>query len=374
MSGTTLKTAHNQWANRPADQRFKSLDELMAAMSRRRMHSRAQDVNVQKLHLEASDEGIIVNGETTPSEPSNWAFGQLASTVGAPATYLRRLSPGLAVDCLREGIVKDPEKDRKVKLMRLESDEEGSILQAVTSPTYGRIWDADVVKSAQNIVEQTGGRFYNPKAWPVGPDGRTRMGVGEPEPGGLYASDRDVFMFLIDGGSMFDVGPRAQLNRGFFMWNSEVGRTTFGFTTFYHNGVCGNHYVFNATGIKTIKIVHRSGAPERFMSEALPELLNYANESAAPIEAMVKKAMKLRIPKLETKLAFDDVQRFATEKGDFTKTEIRGAWDCANREEGDCATLWQLTQGFTAYARDFSFIDARVDLEQRAGKLMQLVS
>jgi hypothetical protein len=38
-----------------------------------------------------------------------------------------------------------------------------------------------------------------------------------------------------------------------------------------------------------------------------------------------------------------------------------------------CETLWQLVQGFTAAARTIEHIDTRVDLETRAGRLLDLV-
>lgn len=362
--------AHNQWANRPADERFKSLEELKNAVNGRRMRSRAQNYDLSTMEIYPEDKGIILKSGNLTAEPSNWAFGQLAAQVKAPANYLRSLPAELAVKNIRHGLETITDK-REVKLMSLANDE-GSILQAVTSPTYGRIWDADVVDMGMRIVEKTGGRFYNPKAYSL-VDGKARIGQGAPEPSGLYASDRDVFMFLIDGGSMFDIGPRAQINRGFFMWNSEVGSKTFGLTTFLFNMVCGNHFVWGATDVTTMKIIHRSGAPNRFDTEAAPALLSYVNASAAPIEAAVRKAIDYLIPMKSEKRTFEDVQEFVTKYGKFTKAEVRGAYDCANREEGDCATLWQIAQGLTAFARDFEYIDARVDLETRAGRLLDLV-
>ena len=58
----------------------------------------------------------------------------------------------------------------------------------------------------------------------------------------------------------------------------------------------------------------------------------------------------------------------------ITRGELKDAIAAANREEGQCATLWDLVQGLTAYARGFDYVDARVDLERRAGKLLNLVA
>ena len=57
----------------------------------------------------------------------------------------------------------------------------------------------------------------------------------------------------------------------------------------------------------------------------------------------------------------------------FTKGEVQSAIDMAELEEGQCETLWDLEQGFTAHARMKAHIDSRIDLETRAGKLLDIV-
>jgi hypothetical protein len=46
------------------------------------------------------------------------------------------------------------------------------------------------------------------------------------ENSGLYASDRDVFIFLVSDENPVEIG-KARLGRGFFCWNSETGAATF---------------------------------------------------------------------------------------------------------------------------------------------------
>lgn len=300
-------------------------------------------------------------------EPTHWSFGQLASWIKAPGEYLRRIPKQLACDCINHGIGQTAGERGALKFMAISRDDSPvNMLQAVTSTTYGRIWDADCVAAVQRLVERSNGRFFNPKAY-------TPMGE---KPQGLYASDRDVFMFLIDGGSRLEVGPRAKLNRGFFCWNSEVGARTFGLTTFLFNEVCGNHIVWGASEVKTLLIRHTSGGPGRFDSEAIGILNSYVNASAAPLENSIRKAQNMLIAPTNT--TGDDllksVREFADNHGKFTGSEIKSAIDFAKAEEGDCRTLWHLVQGLTAYARGFDWIDSRVDLETRAGKLLDIVS
>lgn len=325
------------------------------------------DIECSKTAFKVEDDQLLINGTVTPCEPTHWSFGQMAGLLKAPAAYLRTLPKGLVVDLMNHGL---QNTDREtVKFMTVESEDGGAnILQAITSPTYGRIWDADCVDAVKRMVERSGGRFFNPKAYVNNGQGFSGI-TGQTAPSGLYASDRDVFMFMIDGGSFLDAGPRAQLNRGFICWNSEVGAKTMGLMTFYHNGVCGNHFIWGASNVNTLLIRHVQSGPTRFDVEAMPALKAYIDAPAGPVESQLRKAQEMIIGKDNT-----EVVEFLDRNGKFSKGEIGNAINFAKAEEGDCRTLWQAIQGFTAYARGFDYVDARVDLEKRAGALMNLVA
>lgn len=366
MSNVNLFEASKEWATRPADQRYQTLAELREAVHSRRLRSRSVDVDLPRIHVEASEsQALTINSAIAPSTPSHWAFGQFAGLLKAPANYLRTLPPDTLRDCLNHGLKSAPRES--VKFMTIASENgESSVLQAVTSPTYGRIWDADCVDAVGRVVERSGGRFHNPRAYASG-GGTNRLG-GDTVPSGLYASDRDVFIFMIDGGSQLDVGPRAKLNRGFFVKNSEVGAATFTLTTFLFNTVCGNHIIWGAQDINTLSIRHTKGGPYRFDSEAAPTLMEYANSSAQKEESAIRKAMDYLLPKNA-----DEFEKLVA-PFKFTKGELKSAIDFAKAEEGGCRSLWDLVQGFTAYARGFDYLDARTDLERRAGAMLKLVS
>lgn len=365
---SNLYEAHTQWRNRPQDQRFETLSDLRDFVSNRRMRSRSADVEVIDLSArvtQGSDgkDALVFSAPKMIVEPSHWSFGQLSGFIGAPPAYLRTLPNQLAVENINHGI-KVTRGEKPLKLMAISPDDgDLSTLQAVTSTTYGRIWDADVADGVQRVVEKSGGRFFNPKA----------MVGGQVRPSGLYASDHDIFVFMVDGGSLLDAGPRAQLSRGFFAWNSETGAKSFGLTTFLFNAVCGNHIVWGAEDVSKILIRHSSGGPTRFDTEAVPLLLSYVNASAKPLEEAVARAsgavLSDKVAENDTEL-FKQVATYASRYAKFTNGELKSAIDFAKSEEGECRTVWQLIQGLTAYARGFDYVDSRVDLETRAGKLM----
>jgi len=363
-----LKASH-QWATRPADQRFTTLASLREAVHGRRVRSRSTDIDLDKIEttVDAATGKLIVNHTINPAEPSHWALRQFAGLLKAPGAYLSTLPPHLVSDCLNHGIKSQPRE--AVKFMVTAADGGPDTLQAVTSPTYGRIWDADVVDAVQRINDRTGGRFYNPKAYAHkgAPNGFKTIDTSRTEPAGLYASDRDVFMFMIDGGSLLDAGPRAQLNRGFIVWNSEVGARTCGLMTFMFNVCCGNNIIFGAQDVNQVLIRHSKGAPTRFDNDSTPALLSFVNRKAGDDEAMIRRAVIWRLPTDEDK--FDSF--IAPFK--FTRGEIDNARKMAKLEEGQCETLWDLIQGFTAYARGFDYMDARIDLERRGSALLKVV-
>jgi hypothetical protein len=360
--------ASREWASRPADQRFQTLAELSAKVKGRRMRSRSVDLDSDRVSFaERGDGSLVINHAISACTPSHWAFGQIAGLIGAPAAYLRKLPTDLLVDNLNHGIRNTPREAVKFMTQAAENTDVSNLdplntLQAVTSTKYGRIWDADVVDGVARLVERSGGKFYNPKAYSAGQFSGTTTA-----PAGLYASDRDVFMFMIDGGSRLDVGPRAQLNRGFIVKNSEVGAATFSLTTFLFNECCGNHIIYGARDVNQLLIRHTAGGPSRFDLEATPVLNRYMESSAITEETTIRAAMAKALPSAD-----DDRLSFAA-KFNITRAELKSAVDFAKAEEGQCATVWDLVQGLTAYARGFDYLDARVDLETRAGKILRSV-
>lgn len=382
-SSLNLMEASNQWMDRPADQRFESLGELRASVHGRRQRARSIDIELPRLQADTREGELVVNSAIAPVRPTHWGFTQLAGWAGAPAGYLRKLPVDLAAQCLNDGIKKAGRDTLKFMTLSREDAPYGD-LAAVTSSTYGRIWDADVVDAASRIVDRSGGKFTNPHAYARTEDGRIARGAGGElltAPSGLYASDHDCFIFMIDGGSRLDAGPRAQLNRGFFMWNSEVGSRSFGLTTFLFNTVCGNHIVWGAQNVQKLIIRHTQGGPYRFDSEAFPLLKQYAEASGAPEIEAIKRAQVISLRDAggidrddwRTDQA-GELSTYLKRKGlKFTGGEIAGAIESANKEEGQCETVWDLVQGFTAYARGFDFLDTRVDLEKRAGQILATV-
>jgi len=344
-----LYDAFKQWAIRPADERFASLDDLYDFARQRKEHSSQFVESLNGIQLDALNGNIFMNGTREKSYLSNWSFGQLSRLVGAPAKYLRTLPAEMAVDCMRYGMSKN---DRLSKIL-IRDGKQGRLASSFTSESYGRIWDADIIAKLRDSVADTG--------WHVPKSNKGYTGNS-----GLYASDRDMFAFMINDEDPVEIGD-AKLGKGFFCWNSETGSATFGLTTFLYNYVCDNHIVWGADRINELKIFHKKFAPERFKQEAIPIMNEFSrsNSRSEEIKYTVDKAMTQRIGgSLEETLDW-------FKNRPFTRKEIESAYQTGRLEGEDVTSLWGVIQGLTATARNMPYINKRVDLERRAGLLLK---
>ena len=170
-------------------------------------------------------------------------------------------------------------------------------LRAVTGPDYGRILDHELVEAVQQIA----GNGTGDTRWKVPGVLDWSTGIYNPhvditkDTTTLYASDRDVFLFLVDDLNPIEAGrlPNGAPDlyfRGFYCWNSEVGAKTLGIASFYLRAVCQNRNLWGVEDFEEITIRHSKYAASRFAHEAAPALLHFANSSPMPFVNGIKAA------------------------------------------------------------------------------------
>jgi hypothetical protein len=371
--GERIGRVSSEWFSRPDDERFLSLTELHAAVMARAERATTRTVETRKVRVEASRDdaeglALIVPGRDRPVTPTHWSFGQLASLVGAPAGYLRQLPAPLAGINLQHGLI-----EHRAELMKTLETEDGRVeLRAVTGPDYGRIWDHELVSAVMKIAGNGTGdtrwkvpglldwstMTYNPLV-DITKDTTT-----------LYASDRDVFLFLVDDLHPIEAGrlPNGDPDlffRGFYCWNSEVGSKTLGMASFYLRAVCMNRNIWGAEGFEEISIRHSKFAANRFAHEAAPALENFASSSPAPFMAGIKAARERIVARKD-----EDRESFLRKRG-FSRGETEKIIATVLEEEGrPPESIFDFVQGITALARDKPHQDARLDLEGKAAKLL----
>lgn len=374
--GERIGRVSSEWFSRPDDERYLSLSDLYAAVRARADRATARTVETRTLRVEASRDdserlALIVPGRDEPITPTHWSFGQLCSLVGAPAGYMRQLPAPLAGINMQHGLL----AHRAELVKTLEADDGRIELRAVTGPDYGRIWDHELVAAVMKIAgEGTGDtRWKVPGLLDWSTMTHNPFVEVTKDTTTLYASDRDVFLFLVDDAHPIEAGrlPNGDPDlyfRGFYCWNSEVGSKTLGMASFYLRAVCMNRNIWGAEGFEEISIRHSKFASHRFAHEAAPALERFATSSPAPFLAGIRAAREQIVARKD-----EDRESFLRRRG-FSRPETEKIIATVLEEEGrPPESIFDFVQGITALARTKPHQDARLDLEGRAAKLLSSV-
>jgi hypothetical protein len=371
--GERVSRVSSEWFSRPADERYLSLSELHTSVRGRAERSRTRTAETAAIRVAANPDdaerlALILPDEEVPLVPTHWSFGQLTTMVGAPSTYLRQIPAPLAAINLQYGLT-----SHRAELIKTLEVEGGRLeLRAVTGPDYGRIYDHELVAAVQRIA----GNGTGDTRWKVPGVLDWSTGVYNPRVDitknttTLYASDRDVFLFLVDdlnpieAGKLPDGSPDLYF-RGFYCWNSEVGAKTLGIASFYLRAVCQNRNLWGVEDFEEITIRHSKYAASRFAHEAAPALTRFANSSPMPFVNGIKAARERIVARTD-----DDRTEFLRKRG-FGKSETAKIIEKVLAEEGrKPESVFDFVQGITAVARDKPHQDARLDFEARAKKLL----
>ena len=372
--GERVGRVSSEWFSRPDDERYLSLTDLYGAVRRRAERAQTRTVESRSVRVEVARDNaerlaLLVPGRDEPVAPMHWSFGQLCSLVGAPSSYMRQLPATLVGINLQHGLL----SHRAELVKTLEADDGRVELRAVTGPDYGRIWDHELVAAVIDIA----GNGTGDTRWKVPGVLDWNTMTHNPfvditkDTTTLYASDRDVFLFLVDdthpieAGRLPDGSPDLYF-RGFYCWNSEVGSKTLGIASFYLRAVCMNRNLWGVENFEEITIRHSKFAAQRFAHEAAPALTRFADSSPAPFIAGIKAARERIVARSD-----EDRDSFLRKRG-FSKSETTKIVEIVLHEEGrQPESVFDFVQGISALARGKAHQDARLELEGRAKRLLE---
>jgi hypothetical protein len=383
LNGGNLDRASRQWATRPADQRFDTLEALLDATRRHRAEAVEASVHARDLRAEAQGDEVVVVGKAgKPALLTHYAFGQVASRAGAPASYLRKLTPALAASCLNEGLqarASEREDDSPEALLLRREDNGGLRLHAALSESYRRVWNHEVADVLVSLRERQ-------PAWdfPVAHRSAARMtgtGTGEATWGTdegrklpcAFASDHDLFVFLTDQQRTVEVNG-ASLFRGFFVENSEVGAASFRLTLFLYDAVCSNLIVWGVKHVREVALRHVGRIRDEVLgsgSTVLPVLTAYAESSAAEQQAQITRAQRTLVADTRAEVVSTILGKRIS---GITGSALEGALDVAEATPryGDPRSVWGVVQGLTEYSQRTAHADERIALDRAAGRVMQI--
>jgi hypothetical protein len=365
-----------QWATRPDDQRFTSLADLESFVGGLAEQSFTQVVNTPELIVKArmdnADALHIGLPDGRALTPTHWSFGQTCTLLGVPAGYLRKLPASIAGINLQYAL-----STFRAEALKVYGNGDTAELRAVTGPDYGRIYDREIVAAVRRIA----GNGTGDTRWKV--PGMLDWMTGSYNPfvditkenTTLYASDRDVWMFLVDDTHPIEIGklPNGDPDlvfRGFYVWNSEVGSKTAGIAAFYLRGICCNRLMWGVERFEQIVVRHTKFGPVRFAQEAAPALDSFANRRTDLLLAGVQAAKSAVVARTD-----EDRESFLVNKAGLTAALAKKVITSVIDEEQKAPeSVWDFVQGITAVARSTPHADKRVEMEAVAGKLLNKIA
>ena len=372
-----LFKANRQWATRPADERFENLETLYEATRAYADTAVESDVKWGELRVENVDGDVqLIGTQQRPAVLTNWAFGQLASRVKAPAEYLSRLPATLAAQNINFGLKQRAESEPSKSASLLIHRNGSMLVRALTSEKYSRIWNWEVAQKLMQL-EQLG--------WePARPDGMMTLNpsaMGGPSiervpNASLYASDHDLFAFLRHDNLALDVpgATTAQrqrpLYRGVIVENSEVGASALKLTRFLYNRMCGNHIIWGASELVDFSVRHVGNIAAKMQRWEFV-LNEYAEQGASEDEAVIARAQKTIIA--DTKQGVLD-KLFGMRTLGIPQKTLSASFDAVvPDEDGDARTVWGMVQGLTRHSQTLAFADKRNDLDRAAGRVLEKI-
>jgi len=378
----TITTAQSEYYKRPADERYPTVAALVDAAEYDRTHSAERVYNLRDLEAVVVDAPQLKIGQpgdcpgkelrlqspTGNATLTHYAFGQLARTIGAPASYLRTLPPELAAANLNHGLHEAAPVGTTANLL-VKANGGTPVIRACTSETYGRVWDGQLFGETL--------RHFNPGT------GYTLPPTWDGKPAGAYRGDRDSFLILVNGGSIVTDptlrnGSTRQTStdgsteagamfRGIMLRNSEVGHCSITIETVLYRYICGNHCLWGAMIDRTFRRRHVGARITRdTMAELNTLAWKWTRRAASDDERIIRGLIDHEIA--HTKEAvIDELKKMGA-----TKEQATDAYaTCEIKEQASPRSFWGLAQGLTRNSQESGWQDERLQLDQLAAAVLK---
>ncbi len=393
MTKSNEMAASRQWSSRPLDQRFWGFDDCLPELQRYRDEAQEFVGPLKTFKARPTDEGDVVlyGKDGLPIEMTHHSFGQLTTRIGAPARYLRELPADLVARNLNHGL-SNPKAERSEAQFLIRRPSEGNgTLRALTTD-LARVWSYDVAKDL-SVLGQVGWRI--PPARPCMTDPRARKAtaadilpnqkdfglsikVGDTiAPAGIYASDKDFWVLLVNMDRWIDTGTGGGF-RGVMVSNSEVGAGLLECTCFLFENVCGNHIIWGASELVRVAKRHVGSIFEMINErrKIVEGLRGYANVAGSREELMIKaaRARELGSDKPKAIKALMELAPTVHNLSEATVTEVFGVAEQHEKTAGSsAATVWGFVHGLTRWSQAKGNLDSRHAVDAAGGALLNWV-
>lgn len=381
------KVCHEEWANRPASERFWTVRELREHMFD--LYQESQEIRACNEVLavdvirdqDRADLALVLGNHV--SSFTNWSFGQLATRLRVPGAYLRTLPPAKAADLINFELDRHRQQEG---VLWVREGEPGKLL-AFTSEHYGRIPSYLICDALLELPSQ----WRVPPARPVVDDPRVRLAteqdvlhgnrmglsveVGDPiAPAGVYGDDRSIFVFMVNEERAVEVSEHETLYRGFYLRTSDVGAYAISITMFDYSVICGNHVIWNCQNVREFRTVHRGekeSVHQRFL-KVFGAVRAYADADTGKQRELVATARRVLLGKDK-----EETIRFVQEKDVLSQRNAERAWQLAEVYadiHGAPNTIWGYVSGITRLSQTSPYADVRDDLDRSVSRLLALTT
>ena len=391
-----ISAAAQQWAARPAEERYWSLADAAAASRSMDARRTLADLDPKRATIGTDADGHPAllhraSGHTARLDPL--AVEQISRLVGAPGGYITSLPGELAAKCLAQGWESRAASGLPtIRAQVVDASTPSVRIRAITSTTHDLTPNSLLLARLAEIQAQGRGWRVPPARVPSGWTGETKVATeadclqhaGHPAlsvtpgsvmaPSGVYASDRDCFALLVDDSDsgQLDAGGDP-LHRFVMISNSETATGALAVTTGWLRSVCGNHVLWSAQNIIDIRAVHRGASATRsvFRLAGQIEARNWMDDRSETAAAFA--AAKV----CELAKTKDDLIAMLFAKKLMTRER---ATACANVAEelesidGGPRTAWGVAQAATRLSQVSSYASERHELDAAGAKILALAA
>ena len=351
-----LYEASQQYASRPKDERFDSIEGLLANAQHNKAHSYETTYNLKDLLVVGTPEGIHIQSPKGTATPTHWSFGQLSRMLGAPGAFLRDgLSPQLAADVLNYRI--DQSAPGSTASLLIKKNGGDPVVRSVNSESYGRLWEYDLISNLNETILKRDPSWGLPPVWGGGV-------------AGAYSGDRDSFLIVTNGGSIVNdpsTGSKdGTMFRGILVRNSEVGAAAVTIDSVLFRYICGNHIIWGGVYDSRFRRRHIGSHVLRDVVRQIGTIaFQWANSSTERDNAIIKGLIEHELA-FSKEAVVDELQKMGASKGDA----ILAYETCEKNEEVSPRSYWGLAQGLTRASQEQDYQNERYEWDKLASQVM----
>ena len=362
VSAVNAYTAHREWASRPPDERYASVQALYDAARARRLRTEERTLETVAVRTEAVGTDALALRDTSGRQAAltNWSFEQLAGIAGAPPKYLRTLPAAIASDAINYGLHRQRREQHQLLLDR----DDPWTVHAVTSPRYARVHHDELTARVLDLMVQH-------PAWSLPLGYKDGVFGAERVPSGAYLGDRDMFLFLVDGNRSLDDptdGSQAGLFRGFMLRNSDVGAAALSLDMFLFRAVCSNHIIWGFHHVAGFRRRHIGASIHHAWTHSLGEVREALDADLAADRTILLRATSQELGATREKVIDVVVQRL-----DLPRKHALDAYTMAEQHETNPRSVWGYVQGLTRLSQHTPWQDTRFTLDRAASRLLATV-